>query len=133
MVATQLVMQSISPFFIVRDLQETIAFYRECLGFETSFSSPEPKPFFAIINPDGVQIFIKEIGKEIEPIPNKQRHEWARWDAYVYTPDPDILADEINAGCGDKRALVEDTDDGLRGFEIVDPNGYVLFFGKALG
>jgi hypothetical protein len=25
---------------------------------------------------------------------------------------------------------LKDTDDGLRGFEITDPDGYVLFFGR---
>jgi catechol 2,3-dioxygenase-like lactoylglutathione lyase family enzyme len=130
MVATQAAMQSISPFFIVRNLQETIDFYRDCLGFETTFLGPEPDPYFAIINRDRVQIFIKEIDKDIEPVPNRQRHQWARWDAYVYTQDPDGLASDINARGGEKKVVPEDTSDGLRGFEIVDPNGYVFFFGR---
>ena len=31
---------SISPFFIVKDLQASIAFYRERLGFQLDFDGP---------------------------------------------------------------------------------------------
>ena len=51
--------QAISPFFIVSNVEQTIAFYRDKLGFETRFQQPDRKPFFAIIGRDGAQIFIK--------------------------------------------------------------------------
>jgi hypothetical protein len=43
-----------------------------------------------------------------------------RWDAYVYTPDPDALAFEFaDHGAAFSAPLeVEGTHDGLRGFEI---------------
>jgi hypothetical protein len=55
-----------------------------------------------------------------------------RWDAYVYTPDPDALAVEFaDHGAAFSAPLeVEGTHDGLRGFEICDPDCYVLFFGR---
>jgi catechol 2,3-dioxygenase-like lactoylglutathione lyase family enzyme len=123
-------MAAISPFFIVRNLQETIAFYRDNLGFETTFEGGDPEPFFAILRRDGVQVMIKEIGDGIEPQPNPGRHEWARWDAFVYTADPEGLAVELNARFAKEVAKSKDWDDGLTGFEIADPNGYVFFFGK---
>ena len=43
---------SISPFFIVNDVDQTIAFYRDKLGFETRFQDPDRNPFFAIIGRD---------------------------------------------------------------------------------
>jgi hypothetical protein len=51
-------------------------------------------------------------------------------DAFVYAPDPDVLAVEFadhGAACN---VPLKDTHDGLRGFEICDPDGYVLFFGR---
>ena len=123
-------MGSISPFFIVRNLQDTISFYRDKLGFEITFAAPEGEPFFAILRRDGVQVFVKEIGEHVPPIPNHQRHEWARWDAFAFTEDPDGLGAEFNRRSEDLIGSVADTDDGLRGFEVVDPNGYVLFFGR---
>ncbi|MGA7295119.1 MAG: VOC family protein [Terriglobales bacterium] len=126
---TRSTMQAISPFFIVRNVDETIAFYRDKLGFETRFRQPERDPFFAIIGRDGAQIFVKS-DKDTAPLPNAKRNPSMRWDAFVYAPDPDALAAEFaNVGAAFSEPL-QDTHDGLRGFEISDPDGYVLFFGR---
>jgi catechol 2,3-dioxygenase-like lactoylglutathione lyase family enzyme len=119
----------ISPFFIVRNVDETIAFYRDRLGFETRFREPDADPFFAVIGRDGAQILIKS-DKDVSPLPNSKRHPFMRWDAYVYAPDPDGLAAEFANHGAAFSAPLEDTHDGLRGFEISDPDGYVLFFGR---
>ena len=121
--------QGISPFFIVSNVDQTIAFYRDRLGFETRFQEPDPHPFFAIIGRDGAQLFIKS-DKAVSPLPNSKRHPFMRWDAYVYAPDPDALAAEFAEHGAAFSAPLKDTDDGLRGFEICDPDGYVLFFGR---
>jgi catechol 2,3-dioxygenase-like lactoylglutathione lyase family enzyme len=124
---------AISPFFIVSNVDQTIAFYRDKLGFEVRFRQPDHDPFFAIINRDGAQIFIKS-EKDVAPLPNSKRHPHMRWDAYVYAPDPDALAAEFAERFPDGEAAfsvpLKDTLDGLRGFEICDPDGYVLFFGR---
>ena len=85
---------AISPFFIVTNVDKTIAFYRDQLGFEVTFQQPDQNPFFAIILRDGAQIFLKS-EKDIAPLPNSKRHPSLRWDAYVYAPDPDALALEF--------------------------------------
>ncbi len=121
--------QAISPFFIVSNVEQTIAFYRDRLGFETRFLAPDQDSFFAIIGRDGAQIFIKT-DKDVSPLPNPQRHPYMAWDAFVYAADPVALAaDFAGRGAAFSKPL-EDTHDGLRGFEICDPNGYVLFFGR---
>lgn len=124
---------AISPFFIVTNVDKTIAFYRDQLGFEVTFQQPDQNPFFAIILRDGAQIFLKS-EKDIAPLPNSKRHPSLRWDAYVYAPDPDALALEFADRFADGSAAfsvpLKDTHDGLRGFEIRDSNGYVLFFGR---
>src|ERR1700685_2890531 len=85
---------AISPSFIVSNVEQTIAFYRDKLGFETRFQQPERNPFFAIIGRDGAQIFIKS-EKDIAPLPNSKRHRHLRLDAFVYAADPDGLATEF--------------------------------------
>jgi catechol 2,3-dioxygenase-like lactoylglutathione lyase family enzyme len=122
----QAVIAGISPSFIVRDVRATVSFYCEKLGFEIEYL--EPDPFFGIVRRDGAMIFVKSVG--VEALPNRKRHEWVRWDAYVSVPDPDALAVEFAS----RRVVffkpLEDTSDGLRGFEIEDVDGYVLFFGR---
>jgi uncharacterized glyoxalase superfamily protein PhnB len=49
---------------------------------------------------------------------------------HVYTPDPDALAAEFAQHGASFSAPLEDTGEGLRGFEIRDPDGYTLFFGR---
>jgi catechol 2,3-dioxygenase-like lactoylglutathione lyase family enzyme len=120
---------SISPFFIVSKVEQTIAFYRDQLGFEIRFQQPDQDPFFAILGRDGAQIFIKS-EEDVAPLPNSRRHPHLRWDAYVYAPDPDALAIEFSANGAGFVTPLQDTHDGLRGFEIRDPDGYVLFFGR---
>ena len=126
-------MQAISPFFIVSNVDQTIAFYCDQLGFETRYQQPDQNPFTAIIGRDGAQIFVKS-EKDIEPLPNPKRHPHMRWDAFVYVPDPDALAaefaDRFSHGEAAFSVPLKDTHDGLRGFEICDPDGYVLFFGR---
>jgi catechol 2,3-dioxygenase-like lactoylglutathione lyase family enzyme len=116
------------PFFIVSGVDGTIAFYREKLGFEVWRQEPDQEPFFAILGRDGAMLFVKA-GKAA-PQPNPTRDAAMRWDAYLSAPDPDALAAEFGSRGVAFSEPLRDTHDGLRGFEITDPDGYVLFFGR---
>jgi len=125
---------SISPVFIVRNVTAAISFYRDKLGFEVEHQQPERDPFFAIVRRDGAMIFVKSVGAE--PMPNRKRSApevAARWDAYVSVPDPDALAAEFTSRGVKFHEPLKDTHDGLRGFEIEDADGYLLFFGRPRG
>jgi hypothetical protein len=128
--ARQAELASIMPFFIVRDVLPATEFYREKLGFEPSFVGPEGDPYFAIVRRDQVSIMLKAILPEVPPLPNPARHPWARWDAYVHTPDPDALAAELAARGVTFHESLGVNADQQRGFEIQDLNGYVLYFGR---
>jgi len=118
----------ISPFFIVRDLTAALSFYRDQLGFEITFEGPVEDPFFGIVQRDRAMIMLKNVG--VDPLPNHKREAGARWDAYIYVPDPDALAAEFASRKVGSSEPVKDTHDGLRGFELEDRDGYVLFFGR---
>ena len=122
----------ISPFFIVRHVPTSLAFYRDKLGFDITFQGPEPGDiFFGIVCRGGAQILFKDVG--VTPVPNYTRdikQGIARWDAYVDVPDPDALAAEFASRNVAFFEPLKDTDDGLHGFEVQDADGYVLFFGR---
>jgi catechol 2,3-dioxygenase-like lactoylglutathione lyase family enzyme len=120
----------ISPSFIVADLKASVSFYIEKLGFEVRYVAPEDAPFFAIVGREEISIFLKEIAADIKPVPNHTRHEWARLDAYISVSDPDILFEEYLAAGVSFHQPLRDDHDGLRGFEVEDADGYVLFFGR---
>jgi catechol 2,3-dioxygenase-like lactoylglutathione lyase family enzyme len=120
----------ISPSFIVSNIKSSVAFYVDQLGFEVHYLAPDEDPFFAMVGRDHISIMLKAIAEDIKPIPNNKQHEWARWDAYISTADPDALYEEYNLRGLTFRQPLRDDDDGLRGFEVADADGYVLFFGR---
>jgi catechol 2,3-dioxygenase-like lactoylglutathione lyase family enzyme len=122
----------VSPFFIVVNLKASLSFYVDKLGFEIRFVGPDDDPYFAIVGRDNISIMLKEIAADIKPVPNHTRHEWARWDAFIYAMDPDALFGEYQAGDIAFHRPIQDDNDGLRGFEIKDADGYVLFFGRLI-
>lgn len=119
---------SISPFFIVKDLQVSISYYIDRLGFRLDFQGPGDDPYYAGVSRDGIGIMLKAILPEVLPQPNHTRHEWARWDAYVYTLDPDTLFNELRQRGASIVKTLSFIDDGLWGFEVTDGDGYVLAF-----
>jgi catechol 2,3-dioxygenase-like lactoylglutathione lyase family enzyme len=122
----------IAPLFIVRDVPAALSFYRDRLGFEIAYQGPEPDDiFFGMVQRGAAMIMLKSVG--VEPVPNYTRdvkQGIARWDAYLYVPDPDALAAEYASNRVEFSEPLKDTDDGLRGFELKDADGYVLFFGR---
>jgi catechol 2,3-dioxygenase-like lactoylglutathione lyase family enzyme len=121
----------IAPFFIVKNVPVALSFYRDRLGFDITFQGPgEDDIFFGIVQRGAAMIMLKDIG--VDPVPNYTRDikkGIARWDAYLHVPDPDALAAEFLSRDVDFFKPLKD-DDGLRGFEVTDADGYVLFFGR---
>jgi len=125
-------LRSIAPFLIVDDLEKTLDFYEGKLGFEVIHQGGDGKDFWGMVQRDGVMLMFKYITPNVHAQPNHTRHEWARWDAYVLTSNPDSLyAEYAGKGVAMHRELA-DTEDGLRAFEVIDTNGYVLCFGRPL-
>jgi catechol 2,3-dioxygenase-like lactoylglutathione lyase family enzyme len=128
----QAAISGISPFFIVRHVPSSLSFYRDRLGFEITFQGPAPDDvFFGIVRRGGAMIMLKAVG--VDPVPNYKRDVKkgvARWDAYLDVPDPDALAAEFASRNVELSEPLKDTHDGLRGFELKDFDGYVLFFGR---
>ena len=132
---TQAEISGIAPFFIVKNVPVALSFYRERLGFDITFQGPSDDDiFFGIVQRGAAMIILKAIG--VDPVPNYTRdikQGIARWDAYLFVPDPDALAAEFSSRNVDFFKTIkdsEDGDDGLRGFELKDADGYILFFGR---
>ncbi len=121
---------SINPFFIVQNLQASVSYYRERLGFQLDFQGPDDDPFYARVSRDGIGIMLKAILPDVLPCPNRTRHEWARWDVYIYTIDADALFDEFSQRGVSFVSRLSFIDEGLWGFEVADADGYVLAFAQ---
>jgi catechol 2,3-dioxygenase-like lactoylglutathione lyase family enzyme len=119
---------SIRPSFIVKNLQASITYYRERLGFQLDFEGPDDGPFWAGVSRDGIGIMLKAVAPEVLPIPNHTRHEWAPPDAHIYSADPEVLFDEFSRRGASFVKTLSFIDDGLWGFTIADADGYVVAF-----
>ena len=125
----------IAPFFIVKNVPSALMFYRDRLGFDITFQGPsEDDIFFGIVQRGAAMIMMKEIG--VDPVPNYTRdikQGIARWDAYIHVPDPDALAAEFASRHVEFfTPLHDNNEDGLRGFEVKDADGYLLYFGRTI-
>jgi hypothetical protein len=99
-------------------------------GSTSHFKGPNPTTSSSALS-GAAMIMFEDIG--VEPVPNYTRDVKkgiARWDAYLHVPDPDALAAGFSSRNVEFAEPLKDTDDGLRGFELKDADGYVLFFGR---
>ena len=123
----------IAPFFISRHVPTALSFCRDRFGFDIAFQGPsEDDIFFGIVQRGAATIFLKQVG--VEPVPNYTRdikQGIARWDAFLHVPDPDALSAEFSSRNVEFFLPLRPdyADDGLRGFEVKDADGYLLFFG----
>ena len=118
----------ISPCFFVQDAAEALSFYRDRLGVEVTFQGFGDDLFFGILRRGGAMIMFKSVGGD--PLPDYRREPAARCDAYLSVPDPNALAAEFASRHVEFSEPLMDTHDGLRGLELKDSDGYVLFFGR---
>jgi uncharacterized glyoxalase superfamily protein PhnB len=119
---------SISPCFIVKDLRAAISHYVERFGFQLDFQGPPDDVYYGHVSRDGAGVMLKTILPDVLPVPNHVRHEWARWDAYIYTLDPDLLFAEFKERGASFVKELSFIDEGVWGFEVTDADGYVLAF-----
>ena len=121
-------LQSIRPLFVIRDLKASRDYYLHTLGFQLDFEGPQDDPFYCGVSRDGIGLLLKVIAPEVQPTPNPTRHEWARWDAFIHTTDPDALFAELRERSARVTKELCFLDPGLWGFEVDDVDGYRLAF-----
>lgn len=131
-------LSSIAPYFIVDDVSDTIGFYCQKLGFEVLWKGE--RPLFAIVRRGGVRLMFRQLKEKGLSTPNRTNHLKAgwhtdaayAWDAYIWVEDADLLHKQfVNKGVSIVREI-ENTEYGLRDFEVEDNNGYILCFGQDL-
>ena len=115
---------SLAPQFLVDDLQRTIAYYRDRLGFV--FGEPWGG-FYAIGRKDGLELHFKCAPKNESE--RKHRRENEHLDASAGVEGIEQFYDEcVRAGVTILKPLA-DTPWGTKDFYIEDPDGYIICFG----
>ncbi|MEM8811901.1 MAG: VOC family protein [Pseudomonadota bacterium] len=109
----------------VSDIDRSVAFYRDVLGFNVGGRYGEPVSF-AILRRGGCIVFLDK-SETPRPIPVNQY-----WAAYFYVADADAAAGEMREQDAEIIRGPEDMPYGCRDFDVRDPDGHILAFGQDL-
>jgi catechol 2,3-dioxygenase-like lactoylglutathione lyase family enzyme len=114
--------KKISPMLAVADMEETLGFYKEVLGFSARMKSPE----YAIVERDGQTIhFVKAASEHVM--------ECVRGHTEIYIEVSGIRSLWEHVKTFRERYRIRDLFDreyGMTEFHIGDPNGCLVFVGE---
>ena len=117
----------IAPQFFTTRMAETLAYYKDRLGFDCLGTWADP-PVYAIVARDDHRIHFRCAGP---PTPNPDKYDDELLDAYLFVEDADALyAEYLARGVEFTRAL-GDTPWGSREFVVKDCDGRLLAFGAS--
>jgi uncharacterized glyoxalase superfamily protein PhnB len=108
----------------VRDVEKSIAYYRDALGFAVTFQYGEPT-YYACLCRDEVALHLREAGGP-ESLPG-------HGCVCIFVEDVDALHAQLVARAAKVVKPPQDYDYGMRDFDVVDLDGNQLVFGMATG
>lgn len=119
-----------APYFPVANVERSLAFYEQVLGFRCEYSAGVPLQF-AICSRDDFAIMLRRVseGELIVPI----EKQGGTWDAFFWVSDAEALHSELKSKGADivYGPLIQESYQ-MREFAIRDCDGHVLGFGAAL-
>ena len=117
--------RQIAPQFFTTRMAETLAYYKDRLGFDCLGTWGDPA-VYAIVARDNHRIHFRCAGA---PTPSPDKYDDELLDAFLFIEDADALyAEYLARGVEFTRAL-GDTPWGLREFVVKDCDGRLLAFG----
>ena len=115
---------SCAAVFVVSDIDRSVAFYRDKLGFLVDQIWGEP-PSFAIADTPQASIMLKQA--EAAPQPNSRKLS-GLWDVYIWVSDLEPTLHHMKQN-GVAYSDPEDQEYGCREVTVTDPDGYIICFG----
>jgi hypothetical protein len=120
-----------APYFPVANVEQSVAFYEQTLGFRCEYSAGSPLQF-AICSRDGLAIMLRRVSAPELIVPSEM--QGGTWDAFFWASDAEALYAEFNAKSADivYGPVIQEAYQ-MREFAVRDCDGHVLGFGQALG
>ncbi len=126
-------LKKLTPNLMVEDAAQTLAFYKDILGFEVVMTLPEQEPFdFAIVKRDGVELMFQSRASLSENVPALTGSPiGASQTFYIEVTG---IRDLYEALRGKVEIVVDfhTTFYGTQEFYFRDVNGYILSFSEAM-
>jgi catechol 2,3-dioxygenase-like lactoylglutathione lyase family enzyme len=118
-----------APCLVVSNLQRSVAFYCDKLGFTEPAVWGDP-PSFAMANRDGFDLMLMQASSPASVRPNGPD---GVWDLYLRIDDARGEALALVAAGVELDAALSETEYEMLEFEILDPDGYRIGIGSELG
>ena len=117
-----------APYFPVADVERSMAFYEQTLGFGTEYSAGTPLQF-AICSRDGLAVMLKRVPALQFIVPSEK--QGGTWDAFFWVSDAENLHAEFDAKGADivYGPVIQDAYQ-MKEFAVRDCDGHVLGFGQ---
>lgn len=115
----------IAPLFLVDDLDRSIAFYRDRLGFGLDFIY---QSFYASVSRDGFAIHLKHAPKLAADRAHRKQNE--HLDAYIAVSGIRDLFSELQRRGAEVIKPLEERPWACLDFYVEDPDGYILCFSE---
>jgi uncharacterized glyoxalase superfamily protein PhnB len=128
----------VTPNLVVSNVERSIAFYRDVLGFSVSATVPDNGPFvFAWMLRDGVNVFLNSRESVEEHAELASRPLGGTATLFIVVDADDVAAgiDALFASISPRARVMMPLKDqfyGMREFGVEDPDGYVLFFAQRI-
>jgi uncharacterized glyoxalase superfamily protein PhnB len=123
--------KKLTPNLLVANVERSLAFYVDTLGFAPGMTVPEASPFlFASVVSGGVEIFFNDAAAAVKEYPAfAGKPIGATGTMFIELEGVDALHDRISPSVTITMPLVNQFY-GMREFAIVDPDGYVITFAE---
>ena len=115
----------IAPQFLVDDLDLSVAYYRDRLGFELDFKY---ESFYAAVTRDGFAIHLKHAPKLVADRAHRKQNE--HLDAYIAVSGIRGLFSELQTRGAEVLKPLEERPWACLDFYVEDPDGYILCFSE---
>ncbi|MCL2065380.1 MAG: VOC family protein [Candidatus Cloacimonetes bacterium] len=123
--------KGLMPVLMVKDVVETIDFYKDILGFSVMSTVPDKEPYvFAMMNASNVYVLFQEEKSIQEEYPLLEKFSiGGTFTLYIPVTDVNAIFERVKG----KATIVKEmhkTFYGATEFAITDINGYVLVFSQ---
>jgi catechol 2,3-dioxygenase-like lactoylglutathione lyase family enzyme len=123
------VLTGVSPVLLVADLQRSVDYFSNRLGFECHvFGDP---PNFATAARDAAVILIALSDQPEGLVPHWQIVD-KMWDAYIRVDEVDAIYAEVQQRGAGIDYTIYNAPHGFREFGVQDPDGHDIAFGQRL-
>jgi catechol 2,3-dioxygenase-like lactoylglutathione lyase family enzyme len=119
----------ISPVLLVADLDASVAYFRDRLGFDCELHGDPPD--FATVSRDGQTILLALCSEPERIVPNWKIVD-KMWDAYIRVDDADAMYAEVRERGAGIDYEIYDAPHGFREFGVQDPDGHDIAFGTRM-